>query len=381
MRVVFIVPHLAHPRFHRRAQAFLANGYNVTVYGFERGIYSQNHFPAGVEEVSLGNLSSGGYIRRIPKVAKAAAFIRQNEKSHSERPNLIFAFGLDCALIAIAIRTQATPFSYEIGDVRNTRPFSSPLAFALFLAERFVLTLSDVLVLTSAGFLHHPALPFRAFREKAVIIENKLPSRMIITYPRPAYRMCLKENDRISIGFVGLLRYPRTFLPMLDFVAENSSKFVLHVYGDGPLRQIVEQCSAERENIHYHGPFSYPDDLEKIYKSIDVSWVVYDNTDLNVRLALPNKLYESIYFGVPLVVSNNTYLSEIVTQKQLGFVAKTEINGFIEKAFEDLTFKNISLYSNNLLDQPVETCVENLDGIAASIDSSMCLSNMIKPSV
>ena len=46
---------------------------------------------------------------------------------------------------------------------------------------------------------------------------------------------------------------------------------------------------------------------------------MYDSTDLNVRLALPNKLYESMYFKKPILVSSNTYLSQVVDQYGIGF--------------------------------------------------------------
>ena len=61
------------------------------------------------------------------------------------------------------------------------------------------------------------------------------------------------------------------------------------------------------------------DDIDKIYSQVDLSFVMYDSEDLNVKLALPNKLYESMAFKTPLLVSKKTFLSEKVFEYRIGF--------------------------------------------------------------
>ena len=43
--------------------------------------------------------------------------------------------------------------------------------------------------------------------------------------------------------------------------------------------------------------------------------VIYEN----VRFAEPNKLYEAIYFEVPIIVSKGTYIAEKVERLKVGF--------------------------------------------------------------
>ena len=50
--------------------------------------------------------------------------------------------------------------------------------------------------------------------------------------------------------------------------------------------------------------------------------MVYDTTSgsKNNLLALPNKLYESMYFETPMIVSKQTYLGELVSKNKIGLV-------------------------------------------------------------
>ena len=46
--------------------------------------------------------------------------------------------------------------------------------------------------------------------------------------------------------------------------------------------------------------------------------VCYDTNSGNVRIAEPNKLYESIFFETPIIVSSNTFLAKRVKQYNAG---------------------------------------------------------------
>jgi glycosyltransferase involved in cell wall biosynthesis len=72
-------------------------------------------------------------------------------------------------------------------------------------------------------------------------------------------------------------------------------------------------------NIFFHGPFKNPDGLPVIYQNIDLVLSTYDVIYENVRFAEPNKLYEAIYFEVPIIVSKGTYIAEKVERLKVGF--------------------------------------------------------------
>jgi hypothetical protein len=67
------------------------------------------------------------------------------------------------------------------------------------------------------------------------------------------------------------------------------------------------------------GRFDFATQAAALYGKCDAMYSVYDADMHNVRVALPNKLYESVYCEMPLIVAKDTYLAEVVDQWGVGF--------------------------------------------------------------
>ena len=82
--------------------------------------------------------------------------------------------------------------------------------------------------------------------------------------------------------------------------------------------------------------------------SIDINFVAYDTDSYNVRVALPNKLYESIFFQVPIIVSKNTYLSECVSNFDIGYaINSSDINESLE-SISSIDKQDLVIKANNI---------------------------------
>jgi len=81
----------------------------------------------------------------------------------------------------------------------------------------------------------------------------------------------------------------------------------------------VQHFAAQTSNITFHGAFRSPQDLQRIYRDLDLVWAVYDRADANVRAAIPNKLFEAAWFGVPILVAKETALAQTVANWGGGF--------------------------------------------------------------
>ncbi len=66
--------------------------------------------------------------------------------------------------------------------------------------------------------------------------------------------------------------------------------------------------------------YNFFNDSANIYSSLNILYMPYDTTNnsLNNRVALPNKLYEAMYFRVSILTSKDTYLSELVERYKIG---------------------------------------------------------------
>src|SRR5690606_36062673 len=116
------------------------------------------------------------------------------------------------------------------------------------------------------------------------------------------------------------------------------------------------------------GPFRNPDDLGKIYDNLDVSYFVYDNTETNVRLAIPNKLYESMYFGVPGIVAASTTLAERVQQLGVGFVVDPSKGDFVGRWLETVSIDDIKGAAERCLMVPKDELVEDDENLLRALE-------------
>ncbi len=170
-----------------------------------------------------------------------------------------------------------------------------------------------------------------------------------------------KKNDKVIIGIVGLLLQLETYKYLFDFI-KNNENYEVHVYGKGIYESEVKRYADQNENIKFFGSYNFFEDVSKIYSSIDIIYMAYSSKSqsLNNKLALPNKLYEAMYFKVPIITTKNTYLGELVKKYSIGYEIDysntaelkesikliSEKKDFLNKNFQNLN-ENIYLGDND----------------------------------
>lgn len=145
----------------------------------------------------------------------------------------------------------------------------------------------------------------------------------------PVMAKSVPNPQRLRFAFVGFIRYNAVF-NMADIISKNFPQHEFHFYGEiSNLNEASKFRSLEgRENVFFHGSFKNPDKLPEVYSNIDVVISTYDVSSINVLYAEPNKLYESIYFRTPIIVSEGTFLARQVSKYHSGWA----VNAFEEKA-------------------------------------------------
>jgi succinoglycan biosynthesis protein ExoL len=170
--------------------------------------------------------------------------------------------------------------------------------------------LADGLVITSNGFRNY--LP----KIDILLFENIMDPKILNKFK---YIKKQKKSDRTIIGIVGAIRYYEQLEMIVKFVSEHSNDYELQIYG-GPVERLSRILKKyPNQSIVVNGVYSYEKDIIRIYEEINFIYSVYDAEQINVCRALPNKLYEAVLARIPLIVSKNTYLSEIVEKQKLGF--------------------------------------------------------------
>lgn len=170
------------------------------------------------------------------------------------------------------------------------------------------------------------------------------------------------QGKRIRLGYIGLYRYPNTVVKMARMIGEEfGDKLEFHFSGlsNSPeLKTLIEGIANDYDNVYEHGPFKNPDDLSRVYDTIDVVAANYDTEGMNERVAEPNKLYESIFFNKPIIVSEGTFLSEKVKQQGCGFVLNNDdesmrsfLNGLTSEKVREIAEIENRIESKGLVEQ------------------------------
>lgn len=141
------------------------------------------------------------------------------------------------------------------------------------------------------------------------------------------------DRDRIRIVYVGILQEGR-FIRELIEVIKSRTDCELHIAGFGKLMEYVKKSSGEYQNIKFYGKISYRDAL-KLEKYCDIMTALYDPLIANHKYAAPNKFYEALMLGKPLIMIKNTGMDTIVSQYDIGKVIQFSKTA-LEKAIDEL---------------------------------------------
>jgi glycosyltransferase involved in cell wall biosynthesis len=99
--------------------------------------------------------------------------------------------------------------------------------------------------------------------------------------------------------------------------------YKLILLGYGRLEPYLRQLAAGATNIFFLPP-AHPEEILAFTKQADVGLCLIEDTSLSYRYCLPNKLFEYIQAGIPVLVSNLPELSNFVVSNKCGWVVAIE---------------------------------------------------------
>lgn len=354
--IVFIALQLSQPRCIKRITAIYSAGIPIKIYGFDSGLYNENlnNLPYPIEKLIKRDKNIG----KIKKIISFAKSIHQilRENNHN---CIFYFFGFE--ITAIAKILGCKNYIYEEADISAARIKNSVIKKLLIFYDKFLYKKSKLVISTSEGFIKY------LFGNKEIPHNIILQPNKLSTYFTENIRKSIIPNNdstspKIKFGFVGLIRYPNTIIRFAKIVGKNFPEHEFHFYGDVEKQEYIDKELLSYKNIFFHGHFKNPQDLLSIYNSIDINIVCYDTKSENVKIAEPNKLYESTYFYTPIVVSKGTFLAEKVKSMNLGFEIDCSDNQKICNFIKQLTAEKIhsiiinmtKIHVKELIDDPTE---------------------------
>lgn len=170
----------------------------------------------------------------------------------------------------------------------------------------------------------------------------------------PFYRKSSPVRDRskkISCVYVGLFMPGRFCTEMLTaFSKENSLNATFDMvgfYGRSEYKQTIDKTIAGMEDtskIRILPPVHH-NDMYDFLASYDIGLAFYSNTNLNNYYCAPNKIYDYIQMGIPVVTNDYPGLIDVVQNNGIGVcipkVDTEHIRSAVQKIDENNMYANI----------------------------------------
>ena len=237
--------------------------------------------------------------------------------------DVVHAFDLDTGMSALlASKIKRKKIVYEILDLYSqSRRIPKILKRLADILERFVANRSDVLVIPD---------------ERRI---DQIRNIGIKRYPEVLYNTvediypveCQRNGTRI-LSYVGILQPDRGVLEIARIIADIPN-WRMVIAGFGPLEEKVRKLANEHDNLMFLGRVSHEKALE-IEGCSDAILAVYKPSVENNRFSSPNKFFEALMLGVPLIVIKGSGIDEIVEKYGIGVVIGSMEPKEIQKALE-----------------------------------------------
>lgn len=215
----------------------------------------------------------------------------------------------------------------------------------LQMLEGSLIGFADEVVTVADGIADEYARIYRIPRPTVVL---NCPPRMPVSRENRFRERFRIRDDQTIFLTQGWLRPNRGIELMLDtFAGFPDDSKVLVVMGRGILQATVEAYSDRHSNIFHH-PVVPPEEVLVHTASADFGVAVIGDTSFSKRHCMPNKLFEFMMAGLPVIVSDLPEMRKLVNDLDLGLVCS------------ELTPAGLAASVNEIMDQDRDKLVANV---------------------
>jgi len=320
------------PRVDKEAASLAAAGYDVTVLAWGRDIQQK-----------AAEVVNGYQIIRLQVISKYAkgllnlpAMIRWQIRLYfwlnrnAYQFDLIHACDFDTILPALLIANRHNlPVIYDIFD---------------FYADTLNRTpgfLKHLIRGIDIWAINHAAAVILADESRLEQITDANAKQVTILYNSPDESQILHSPTSIDrgsyglrIAYVGMLENRRGLMQLLHVIAQNPN-WHLDLAGYGRDESTIKETAANISNVSFHGTIQY-DFALKLNSDADVLLATYDPSVPNHRYSSPNKVFEAMLLGKPIIVAQNTNADRIVENHEIGIAVNYGDESDLQSALKQL---------------------------------------------
>lgn len=314
-----------------------AGGAQVRIAGFTRVAVPPTHIE-GCEAVSLGRTRDGHLLERIGSVAMAALRLTQL-KDVLDGCQVVLARNLEMLLLASMARKRYAADAalvFECLDIHRLLLRDGLPGRLLRAMESSLVKGVDLILTSSPRFVSEYFGP-RKLAAPIRIIENKvlLPDFGSVGPERSARR----NGPPWKIGWFGMLRCQRSFDILASVARQCGGNLEVVIAGRPSPNEFpdFEGLVARSPHVTFAGPYRF-DELPSLYEGVHFCWAVdYFEKGLNSSWLLPNRIYESAFFGAVPIAAEGVETARWLADKQIGLTLKGDPDAALRAIVTSMT--------------------------------------------
>jgi glycosyltransferase involved in cell wall biosynthesis len=345
-------PALPDARVMREATALAATGFDVTLVDIEHG--DRRPAEERVDRVRLKHVRMKQRLARyyspvsfIPwmlfKVARIVLGALTVVRTRADVYHAHDATALPACYLAARLRRRA--LVYDVHDIPLVQPHLVRLravhAVSAFVIRHMMRRCTGVV---TASPLYVDEVQRLFGGPRATVVRN-VPVYQEVPPTNRIREYCGLPDDVRIVLYQGGLSYERSLDLLVQAAHYLKPGIVVVMMGDGPsLPSLVEQVARERleERVKFIPKRPY-EELLSWTASADLGYNgISPDSSISTRYALPNKLFEFIMAGLPVLTPQLDACAAIVTQYDVG------------RVIPSLTPRDIAAAINTILDDPEE---------------------------
>lgn len=176
----------------------------------------------------------------------------------------------------------------------------------------------------------------------------------------------IRQDQTIFLYQGGLAKGRGVELILDAFSGLVSDKNVLVFMGYGPLESLIKEKTLQEKAIYFH-PAVNPKVLLNYTSSADYGISFIEDSCLSYRYCLPNKMFEYLMAGLPVLTSNLSEMKSLVESAGIGIVAGTNtVEGF-RKAVAASLEQDYSAIQKNVFAARKKYCWEEQEKVLKEI--------------
>ncbi|NOU64530.1 glycosyltransferase [Paenibacillus sp. LMG 31461] len=336
MRVIFVRSNPVDPdsRVEKEVNSLIKAGHEVEILAWDRsGKYKhiESHLKLDIGYVKIHRLGipatyGGGIRKNLLPLLKFQNRVFNWLLRNKHRYDVIHACDFDTAFISnIVAKILKKKLVYDIFDY-YVDAFGVPLKLKKYIVyqDHAIINTADAVIICSD--------------KRREQIKGTSPKRLTVIHNTPASMeagfQALNLNPNITkIVYVGILGDGRFIREIVEFVKKNPL-YEFHVGGFGEYENYLEKAALESNNIIFYGKLPYHKTLE-LESSCDLMTAIYDPSVPNHYYSAPNKFYEALMLGKPLIMVKNTGMDDTIITNGFGEVIDYNRES-LEKAIKKL---------------------------------------------